>query len=60
MTTAGVAIMDKFDGTAHAAEIARRSRPVLEREFTDRDGELVAFMISGIGMSVRSGCRAPR
>ena len=59
VTTAGVAIMDKFDGMAHAAEIARRSRPVLEREFTDRDGELVAFMISGIGMSVRSRLSGP-
>jgi hypothetical protein len=53
VTTAGVAIMDQVNGTDHATIIARRLTEVLDREYTRAANDIAAFMVSGLGLSIR-------
>lgn len=54
VTTAGIAMMDTVNGTDTATEIAARTELMLQREFTLGGTDLVAFLISGLGLRVRS------
>ncbi|PXX71653.1 hypothetical protein DFR70_1011087 [Nocardia tenerifensis] len=58
VAAAGVAVLDAMNGTAHAAEIAARLRERLESEFTAADGDVIAFLVSGLGLAAR-GFRGP-
>lgn len=54
VTTAGIAAMDAVNNTAFAPAIARQVQQTLDREFTLAGSDLVAFMISGLGLRFRS------
>ncbi|WP_433754951.1 hypothetical protein [Nocardia sp. CA-135398] len=54
VSTAGVAIVDALAGTGHAADIARRFQHGLDAEFTAADGDIVAFIASGLGFTARA------
>ncbi|MFI6369148.1 hypothetical protein ACIBG0_41345 [Nocardia sp. NPDC050630] len=54
VSAAGVAILDAMTGTGHAADIVRRFQRGLDAEFTAADGDIVAFIASGIGFTARA------
>lgn len=54
VATAGVAVLDALNGTRHAADIAARLRDRLDSEFTAADGDIIAFLVSGLGLSARA------
>ncbi|GAB2687361.1 hypothetical protein GCM10027089_05440 [Nocardia thraciensis] len=54
VSAAGVAITDALCGTRHAAEIAPRLQYALDTEFTAADGDLVTFLVSGLGLTARA------
>jgi hypothetical protein len=54
VTTAGIAMMDAVNGTSVAPGIAVKVERMLEREFTTGANDLAAFLVSGLGLSVRS------
>ncbi|MBF6175778.1 hypothetical protein [Nocardia blacklockiae] len=58
VSAAGLAVMDALRGTGHAAELAPRLRHALDTEFTAADGDLVTFLVSGLGLTAR-GFRGP-
>ncbi|MEU7769092.1 hypothetical protein AB0B25_28895 [Nocardia sp. NPDC049190] len=58
VSAAGVAVLDALCGTSHAAEIAPRLRRALDTEFTAADGDIVSFLVSGLGLTAR-GFRGP-
>ncbi len=58
VSAAGVAVSDALCGTGHAAELAPRLRRALEAEFTAADGDIVTFLVSGLGLTAR-GFRGP-
>lgn len=53
VAAAGLGVMDGLAGTQHASEIAARLEDELYREFATAKGDLVAFMVSGVGLSAR-------
>ncbi|MEE6175845.1 linalool dehydratase/isomerase domain-containing protein [Mycobacterium sp. 050134] len=53
VTTAGIAIMDTVNGSRSAQAIARDVARTLQREFTWAANDLAAFIVSGLGLSVR-------
>ncbi|BBY25118.1 linalool dehydratase/isomerase domain-containing protein [Mycobacterium stomatepiae] len=59
VTVAGIAIMDTVNGTSFGTDIARRVDEVLAAEYTLGANDLAAFMISGIGLSVRRVMSGP-
>ena len=59
VTTASIAIMDTVNGTAFAPEIARSVETVLNQEYTSAANDLAAFIVSGLGLSVRSFIKGP-
>ncbi|QVI27276.1 hypothetical protein MN2019_24185 [Mycolicibacterium neoaurum] len=54
VATAGIGIADTFHGSAFAPDIARQVEAMVEREFTLAGDDLVAFIISGLGLRIRS------
>ncbi|MGF6882179.1 hypothetical protein ABIA39_002778 [Nocardia sp. GAS34] len=54
VSAAGLAISDALYGTGHAAELAPRLRHALETEFTAADGDIVTFLVSGLGLTARA------
>lgn len=54
VSAAGVAVLDARHGTKYAADIAARLERQLRAEFTAGDGDLVAFLTSGLGLVARS------
>lgn len=59
VTIAGIAIMDTVNGTGYAPGIARNIEMVLEREYTRGVNDLAAFIVSGVGLAVRSIMAGP-
>jgi hypothetical protein len=59
VTTAGIAVADSLNGTTHARGIAERLSRMLDREFTNSVGDLVGFMVSGLGLSSGSMLTGP-
>lgn len=59
VTTAGIAMMDAINGTSASPRIAAKVEEMLEREFTSGANDLAAFMVSGLGVSVRSFFSGP-
>ncbi|WP_155948632.1 hypothetical protein [Mycobacterium sp. URHB0044] len=59
VTLGGVAMMDAVNGTTLAVDIAKNVERVLDREFTVAVNHLAAFMLSGLGLSVRRISRHP-
>jgi Linalool dehydratase/isomerase len=53
VTAAGIAIMDTINGTDYGAKIAHNIESMLAREYTQATNDLAAFMVSGLGLSVR-------
>jgi hypothetical protein len=53
VATAGAAVTDALNGTQHAHRIAARLEESMNREFTSASGELVTFITSGFGITVR-------
>ncbi|WP_069165993.1 linalool dehydratase/isomerase domain-containing protein [Nocardia altamirensis] len=58
VAAAGVAVLDALNGTRHCADLAARLRHRLDTEFTAADGDIIAFLVSGAGLSAR-GFRGP-
>ncbi|MBB5917371.1 hypothetical protein BJY24_006283 [Nocardia transvalensis] len=54
VAAAGVAVSDALHGTGHAAEIAPRLHRALDAEFTAADGDIVTFLVSGLGLTARA------
>lgn len=53
VTTAGIAIMDTVNATNYGSSIANNVAGVLEREYTRAANDMAAFVVSGLGLSVR-------
>ncbi|MGQ4618908.1 linalool dehydratase/isomerase domain-containing protein [Nocardia sp. R7R-8] len=53
VATAGIGVLDGLNGTDHAARLAPRVADRMDREFRTASGDLVAFMVSGTGISPR-------